>query len=866
MTKSVEHTPMMRQFLSIKAEYPDYLLFYRMGDFYELFHEDARHAAKLLDLTLTSRGQSAGEPIPMAGVPVHAADQYLARLVRLGESVAICEQVGDPATSKGPVERKVVRIITPGTITDEALLNGRQDNLIACVHKGRNGACGIAALDLGSGRFTISELNDDEALVGELERLHPSELLYKEGRPPPLPGEPRPSCKAYPSWHFDEETAKRLLTQHFGTRDLSGFGAESMSLAVAAAGALLHYVQETQRSALPHIISLSIERREDSLILDAATRRNLEIEWNLSGAQDHTLVSVLDETATPMGGRCLRRWLNRPLRDFAILRSRQNAIQSLIDREMYGEIHEVLKGIGDIERILARVALRTARPKDLARLRDALAALPSVQTRLDSIDAPLIQKLREDLGPHPASSELLTKALVQEPPAMIREGGVIASGYDAALDELRSLAENADQFLLELETRERERTGISGLKVAYNRIHGYYIEISRLHAKNVPEDYVRRQTLKNAERFITPELKSFEDKVLSARERALSREKLIYEAILDQLQPNLSSLQATASALAELDTLNTLAERAVTLNYSAPQLIDTPGIHIKGGRHPVVERVLDEPFIPNDLDLDETNRMLIITGPNMGGKSTYMRQTALIVLLSHTGAFVPADSAIIGPVDRIFTRIGAADDLASGRSTFMIEMTEAANILNNATSRSLVLMDEIGRGTSTFDGLSLAMACAEHLAQKTRCFTLFATHYFELTSLPDDIAGVRNAHTEAMEHKDKIIFLHQVREGPASQSYGIQVARLAGVPPAVINKARQHLTRLEQEAMNHIDSPQLSLFDVARPHETRIPEQIAELLEYLRQIEPDEVSPREALNLLYDLKARGKDATQETFS
>jgi DNA mismatch repair protein MutS len=840
---------MMQQYLRIKAEQPDRLLFYRMGDFYELFYDDARRAARLLDLTLTARGQSAGEPIPMAGVPVHAGDQYLARLVRLGESVAICEQIGDPATSKGPVERQVVRIVTPGTVTDDALLNERQDNLIASVHQAKDGVHGLAVLDLSSGRFVVSEVQGDDALLSEFERLRPTELLYCDGVR--LPGEPGPGFTAYAPWHFDLEVATRLLTRQFGTHDLAGFGCDALPAAVTAAGVLLHYVQETQRSALPHITGLRVERREEAVILDAATRRNLELEWNLSGGQAHTLVDVLDQTVTPMGGRCLRRWVNRPLRDRAALRARQGTIGAFIEHGTHHSLRDTLRGIGDVERILARIALRSARPRDLTTLRRALEGLPALRTLLDGLDAPLLASLAEHLGEHPQTTELLQRALIEEPPVLLRDGGVIASGYDSELDELRTLSENADQFLIDLEARERERTGIANLKVAYNRVHGYYIEISRAQAERAPVDYTRRQTLKGAERFITPELKRFEDQVLSARERALAREKALYDDLLERLQPELGALQQCAQALAELDVLATLAERAEVLDYCAPELGDAPGLLIEGGRHPVVEGVLSEPFVPNDLRLDDQLRMLVITGPNMGGKSTYMRQTALIVLLAHIGSYVPARRAVIGPIDRIFTRIGAADDLASGRSTFMVEMTEAANILNNATPDSLVLMDEIGRGTSTFDGLSLAWACAEQLAETTRAFTLFATHYFELTTLPEEHAGVANAHTEAMEHGDDVVFLHQMREGPASQSYGLQVARLAGVPAAVLKRARKRLENLEARAATDVETPQLSLFNTApEPPQT----EPSPVLEALRGIEPDTLTPRQALDELYRLR------------
>ncbi|MDE1984778.1 MAG: DNA mismatch repair protein MutS, partial [Gammaproteobacteria bacterium] len=687
-----DHTPVMRQYLRVKAEHPDILVLYRMGDFYELFYDDARKASRLLDITLTQRGQSAGAPIPMAGVPYHQLDNYLAKLVKLGESVAICEQIGDPAAAKGPVERKVVRIVTPGTVTDEGLLEERRDNLLAALHM-QAAHYGIAALDLGSGRFTLLEVDGDEALAAELERLKPAELLFSEDAMLPRALSERPGARRRPPWHFDAGAATRLLTTQFKTRDLAGFGCEDLPAAVAAAGALLQYVQETQRTALPHITGLSVERRDEALILDAATRRNLEIETSFSDRPEHTLAGVMDRTVTSMGARLLRRWLSRPLRDHALLRQRYHAVATLQEDRCYEALRETLNGIGDLERILARVALKSARPRDLAQLRYALGELPGLQAQLKPLDSPLITSLAGDTGEHPEVHALLRKAIIENPPALVRDGGVVADGYDAELDELRKLSEHADQFLADLESRERTRSGISTLRVNYNRVHGYYIEVTRAQAEKVPADYLRRQTLKGVERYITPELRSFEDKVLSARERALAREKALYDELLDKLIEQLGGLQKTAAALAELDVLANLAERADALKFTAPELTDAPALHIEAGRHPVVEQVIDTPFVPNDLELDEQRRMLIITGPNMGGKSTYMRQAALIAILAHIGSFVPAAHAVIGLLDRIFTRIGASDDLAGGRSTFMVEMVETANILNNATDQSLVLMD-----------------------------------------------------------------------------------------------------------------------------------------------------------------------------
>jgi len=849
-TATKKHTPMMQQYLRIKAEHPDILVFYRMGDFYELFYSDAERAARLLDITLTARGESAGERIPMAGVPVHAVESYLARLVKLGESVAICEQIGDPATSKGPVERRVVRVVTPGTLTDEALLEERRSNLLATLAQ-RGERFGLATLELSSGRFAVQELEGPEALLAELERLQPAELLVGEDAQLTEGVAERRGLRRRPPWHFEEQTAARLLNEQFGTRDLSGFGCQDLPLAIAAAGCLLEYTRETQRTALPHIQGLTVERRDDAVIIDAASRRNLELERNLGGGGEHTLAWVLDTTVTAMGARLLRRWIGRPLRTRDELRERQDAVETLLANASASPLRDTLQGLADCERILARVAMRSARPRDLTGLRDALERLAAVREILSPLNAPRLQALCPELEAHGAERELLARALVDNPPVVIRDGGVLRDGYDEELDELRGLSRNADQFLIDLEQREREATGIGNLKVSYNRVHGYYIEISKAQSTAAPERYIRRQTLKGAERYITPELKAFEDKVLSARERALSREKALYEALLDRLAEALPPLQRTAAAFSELDTLACLAERAQALNYVRPELSDEPGIRIDGGRHPVVERVLDDPFVPNDVRLDAEQRMLLITGPNMGGKSTYMRQVALITLMAHIGSFVPAESAVLGPVDRIFTRIGASDDLAGGRSTFMVEMTETANILNNATAHSLVLLDEVGRGTSTFDGLALAWAAAEHLAGRQRSFCLFATHYFEMTALAELYATITNVHLEAVEHAERIVFLHAVKEGPASQSYGLQVASLAGVPNSVIDAAREKLYQLESEQRQHHGAhSQLSLFD-APAAESGHP-----VAEMLAEIDVDATTPREALEWLYRLKSQ----------
>ena len=846
--QSTQHTPMMQQFLRIKAEHPDILLFYRMGDFYELFFDDARRASDLLDITLTARGKSNGDPIPMCGIPFHAADNYLARLIRAGESVAICEQVGDPATSKGPVERQVVRIVTPGTVTDENLLEEKRDNFLMAIAS-HDEVIGISVLDVGSGRFFVQELSNTEQLHTELERIKPSEILISEDDANYSYLSSTPGLRRQPPWYFEIDTCQRLLTEQFKTKDLAGFGCENMTQAILAAGCLMQYVMDTQRTALPHIQGLRVERSEDSVLLDAASRRNLELETNLHGGYENTLASVIDKTSTAMGSRCLRRWINRPLRDHKALKQRHNAINALLKNRDYEAAQNILKPIGDIERILSRVAIKSARPRDLFTLGHSLAQLPSLQALVATLSSKRLHSLAEQISEHPTTVELLQSAIKDNPPVVIRDGGVIAEGYDAELDELRNLSKNADQFLVDLEAREKERTGISTLKVSYNRVHGFYIEISRAQSDNAPDDYIRRQTLKSSERFITPELKEFEDKVLSAKERALSREKNLYDKLLDKLLVSLVPLQQSAEGLSELDTLCCFAERADTLNYCSPEFQTRPGINIVAGRHPVVEHVSQTGFIPNNSKLNDQQRMLIITGPNMGGKSTYMRQTALIILMAHIGCYVPAEQATIGPVDRIFTRIGASDDLASGRSTFMVEMTEAANILNNATDKSLVLMDEIGRGTSTFDGLSLAWACAENLAIESRPFTLFATHYFELTSMVDEVKSVKNIHLDAVEHGDSIVFMHAVKDGPANQSYGLQVAKLAGVPNSVIKSAKKKLQLLERQSAGAHEvfveetTGQLELFN-NNPHP---------IVEQLQEIDVNDLNPRQALELLYEL-------------
>ena len=840
------HTPMMQQYLKLKAENPDILLFYRMGDFYELFYDDAKKASQLLDISLTKRGASAGEPIPMAGVPYHAVESYLARLIAMGESVAICEQIGDPALSKGPVERKVVRIVTPGTVSDELLLEDRKDNLLAAIWQEKSGY-GFATLDISSGRFNVFECDSADTMQAELQRTSPVEILYPEDFQSMSLIENRSGLRRRPLWDFDLSTAKQQLNLQFATKDLIGFGVEKADKALRAAGCLLQYVKDTQKTSLPHIRSITKQSQDKFVILDAATRRNLEITENLAGGTDNTVAAILDKTQTAMGSRMLKRWLHTPIRDRLILSQRQNSIEEL--QEHYLVIQPLLKQIGDIERILARLALRSARPRDFARLRDSYNHLPQLQFELNALNAPYLQALCHTIGTFDEIANLLNNAIIETPPVLIRDGGVIAEGYHEELDQLRLLSAGATNYLEQLEVRERDTLGIDTLKIGFNAVHGYYIQVSRGQSHLVPVHYTRRQTLKNAERYIIPELKEYEDKVLTSKGKALALEKVLYDQLFDILLPQLESMQKSAEALAELDVLTNLAERAQTLNYTKPQLSIDKGINIQNGRHLVVEQVLSEPFIANSLNLSQQRRMLIITGPNMGGKSTYMRQTALIALLAYMGSFVPASNAIIGPIDRIFTRIGASDDLASGRSTFMVEMTETANIMHNATEHSLILMDEIGRGTSTYDGLSLAWACVEMLVNQIKAMTLFATHYFELTQLPEQINSIYNVHFDAIEHENTIAFRHTVQEGAASKSYGIAVAGLAGVPNIILKRAKQKLKELEshyqQSATSHVDSSQLSL--ISMPDESKVE------LE-LQQIDPDSLTPREALDVLYRLK------------
>ena len=843
------HTPMMQQYLGIKHDHPHDLVFYRMGDFYEMFYEDAKQASELLDISLTSRGQSAGQPIPMCGIPYHAAEGYIAKIVNAGRAVAVAEQIGDPATSKGPVDRKVVRVVTPGTLTDEALMQANQDHLLVAAYE-LQGTFGIASLDMSSGRFAVTEASSADELQTQLQRLRPAELLFDEASELINHIQEWPCRRPQASWNFAHDTALRLLSHQFNTRDLSGFGCDSMHAAICAAGCLLNYAKETQRGDLPHLRNLQVDLPQDTLILDGPSRKNLEIDHNIQGGEQFTLAAVLDTTATPMGGRLLRRWLNNPLRNIQVLEQRQDFISQALTSDSPEELQQGLKPIGDMERILARIALRSARPRDLSRLCASLRALPHIQVLLLGLESQKAQSLAKDISEFPTIVDLLIKAIVDNPPVIIRDGGVIAKGYDEELDQLRGLSQNAGQFLLDLETQERERTGLSTLKVGYNRVHGYYIEISRLQSAQAPTEYVRRQTLKNAERFITPELKTFEDQALSSKSRSLAREKALYEALIEHLATDLPQLQRAADGISELDVLFCLAERAVCLDLHRPSLKTDPGIDITQGRHLVVEQLITDPFVANDTSLSKTASMMMITGPNMGGKSTYMRQVALIVIMAQIGSYVPALEASVGIVDRVFTRMGSSDDLAGGRSTFMVEMTETANILNNASAKSLVLMDEVGRGTSTFDGLSLAWSCALNLARDIGALTLFATHYFEMTQLAEQLAEVENVHLDATEHDDNIIFMHKVLPGPASQSYGLQVAKLAGVPHQVISEARQKLKKLEQsEILDPSTKPKLT------PQQSDLFSSLAHPIEALLESKKaDELTPRQALELVYQMQ------------
>lgn len=876
MTNKPQHTPMMAQYLNIKAEHPDTLLFYRMGDFYELFFDDAKKAAHLLNISLTARGKAEGEPIPMAGVPYHAAENYLAKLVKLGEAVAICEQIGDPATSKGPVERKVVRVITPGTITDEALLDDKTESILAAIidnvsswkNSNNDAKYGIAYVELASGRFNVLDCHSEQALLANLVRIKPSEILYPEGATFVHLLPQNASKLKRPVWEFDRDTALSKLNQQFSTQSLDGFGVNSNILALQSAGCVLQYLQTTQTHQLVHIRRLKQENHLDYLRMDSATQINLELTRNLSGGQTNTLLSVIDRTSTSMGARLLQRYLHRPTLNKNEIENRQLVV-SLLQQSEIADLQTMLKHIGDLERILSRVALRSARPRDFARLSMALNSLPELQQLLDDFlqqtDCPkvvsIIQNYKKKIAEFPELAELLDRAIVDNPPVVIRDGGVIKAQYNEELDYLRDLAEGATDYLTQLELRERERTGIQTLKVNYNKVHGFYIEVSRVSSEQVPPDYIRRQTLKNNERYIIPELKEHEDKVLNSQSKALALEKRLYEELFDLILPHLDALQTSSNGIAKLDVLANFAERSLSLNLHCPELVDEIALTYDDGRHLVVEQVMRGPFIANPLYLDSSNTMLIVTGPNMGGKSTYMRQTALIVILAHIGCFVPAQNAKIGNIDQIFTRIGASDDLASNRSTFMVEMTETANIMHNATKHSLVLMDEIGRGTSTFDGMSLAWACAQNLAQQLKSLTLFATHYFELTEIAEQFQNVSNVHVTAVEHDDDIRFMHKVEQGSASGSFGLQVAKLAGLPMPVLLLARKKLQQLEQEAAKQPtklpftqDTP-----DTSHDQQIQMSIDLAEpnwLITELEKVDLDSMSPRDAQAFLYDLKAK----------
>lgn len=833
---SAVHTPMMQQYLRIKADYPDMLLLYRMGDFYELFFDDAKRAAQLLDITLTHRGQSADKPIPMAGVPYHAVENYLVRLIKKGESVAICEQIGDPATSKGPVERQVTRIITPGTVTDEALLDARQDTLLLAIHQHKE-QFGLAWVDLSSGRFHLQQLDDIHQLQACLKRLQAAEILIQQDNP--IAGV---DAKMRPKWEFDAQRAEQLLCEQFSVNTLHAIADKHFELAFIAAGCLLMYLQTTQRQALPHLQHITLENNEHYLQLDAATQKHLELFENTQSGKDHCLLSLLDNTSCPMGSRLLKRWLNQPLRQHAVIRQRQECITELLHNKGDEDLQHQLKQAGDIERILSRIALTSARPRDLVQLRRTLMLLPTLSDQLSKVQSPLLQQLKLQVAPQTEIESLLQQAIVENPPMLIRDGGVIAEGFDESLDELRLLSTNATDKLAEMEAHEKQRTGLSTLKFGFNRVQGFYIELSRAQADKAPANYQRKQTLKQVERYITPELKTFEEKVLSAQVKALAREKWLYEYLLSSLLEHLPPLRAMAEAIAQLDVFANLAERARRLHWCKPTFSTEPGIHIIGGRHPVVEQVRQEQFIANDLDLTHQQNMLLITGPNMGGKSTYMRQNALIVLLAHTGSYVPAKSVKLGAIDKIFTRIGASDDLASGRSTFMVEMTETAHILRQATPDSLVLIDEIGRGTSTYDGMALAYATCAYLAKNIRSYTLFSTHYFELTQLPEQFNTIRNRHVQAQLSSDKIVFLYRLEEGAANRSYGLQVAKLAGMPSAVLSLANEYLHSVQKN--NILNEP--------------APKMIAERTSFLEQkllnLDVDNLTARDALDLLYQLK------------
>lgn len=844
-----QHTPMMQQYLKIKANYPDMLLFYRMGDFYEMFFSDAEIGAKLLGITLTQRGTSGGNPIKMAGIPYHSADQYLTKLVKQGKSVAIVEQFGDPATSKGPVERKVSRIITPGTLTDDNLLDEKQNNLILAIHQNKT-TIGIAWISLSAGIFMLNEINKDE-LYNQIERLRPAEIIASEKIIHQLKIErPNIAYKIIPDWHFESDLSIRKLCEHFQVKDLDGFGITDKKLAITSAGVLLDYAKHTQNNDLPHINNLILDNPERYLILDAISRRNLEISLTMRGENSPTLLSVFDKCVNPMGSRLLDYWLNNPLRQHLQINERYTAVEKL--QPLVSNTQAIVKQIGDIERITSRIALRSARPRDLSGLRNSLSILPELYFLKDISDSRLIYEIYNSISEISFDvTEHLQQAIKDEPSLIIRDGGVIREGYSQELDYLRNIQSNGSQYLLELEAKERERSGINTLKIEYNKVHGYYIEISKLNLDKTPVEYRRTQTLKNAERFTTPELKAFENEVLSAQDKALALEKRLYEQVIDYLQKYIPLLHSLANAIAELDVLTCFAKLAIENNYCKPNLTTDSKLAIIDGRHPVVEKQIDQ-FIANNIKLSDTNNFMLITGPNMGGKSTYMRQCAIIVLLAYCGSFVPAASANIGDISRIFTRIGASDDLAAGKSTFMVEMSETANILHNADKNSLIIMDEVGRGTSTYDGLALAYSIARYLIEKSQSYTLFATHYFELTKLAEEYSQVMNVHLNAVEFKDQIVFMHQVEDGPAAKSYGVQVAALAGVPKPVLNIAKKYLQQLESKSEPQMQMDLFTLDNIEDTSEHLLNFNEKEILDKLKTINPDTITPREALDILYD--------------
>ncbi len=843
-------TPMMQQYLRIKAEYPDTLLFYRMGDFYELFFEDAEKASELLGITLTSRSKSSPNPIKMAGVPFHSINQYIRKLIDLSLPVAICEQVGDPANSKGPVERKVTRVITPGTLTDEDLLDERSDSLL-CAVANIGSRWALAILDVASGRFTARNMPSAKSIKSEIDRIKPAEILLSEFAKDAEELQLK-HVQEVPDWYFNLDRSIALLQKQFQVRNLAAFESDQHPEAAATAGALLQYAIDVWGKELPHIQGLRIEQSDEFVQIDSHSWRNLEIETTLLGESTNSLLNLFDRCTTTMGSRQLRRWFRYPVRNHEEIKRRHSIVDHFLESTDLESVTATLRKIGDIERIASRIATHTAKPTDLVRLKEALQLVPDLKVQLNFEQCLEMAALCDQLDELPELTDLLERSVLEEPAPRLRDGGVIQRGYDAQLDELVRMRNDSGQALVELEAREKVRTGIKNLKVHYNRVHGYYIEISRLLADQIPEDYTRRQTLKAAERYITPELQAFEGRILNAKEQTLAREKELYEKLIQQLQEFVSPVQTTAQTLAQIDTLCNFACLARELNLSRPVLVQTPGINIEYGRHPLVESVLEKPFVPNSVELNQLNRLVLITGPNMGGKSTYMRQTALIVLLSHTGSFVPATSALIGPIDRIFTRIGASDDLVAGNSTFMVEMTEMATILHGATENSLVLVDEIGRGTSTYDGLALAWACATSLLDEVRALTMFSTHYFEITALANERPGARNVHLDAVEHKGDIVFLYDVKDGAANQSYGIQVAKLAGIPAKVIIEATKKLAKLSSDASQ--SDPQRIQGAVQTTIFHELDNQPSPALERLSQIQPDDLSPREALQLLYELK------------